>query len=56
MRNKKRIELLEIKVAFLNDALELTSKWLMDSLDRLEAIESKYKPEDIDSGKWYKNP
>ncbi len=50
----RKIKKLELNVAFLHEALELQSKWLMDALDRIEKLESNSQIKDIEAGKWYK--
>ena len=54
MRNKKRIEALEIQLAYLNQYVEIISNSLLELLEKEDQRTQEAK--DIDSGKWYKTP
>lgn len=53
MRNKKRIELLELQLEYLSQYVDIISNSLLELLERED--ERNEKPNDMDSGKWYKN-
>jgi len=54
MRNKKRIEQLEMHVMYLSQHIELMSNALLELLEKEDEREQAFK--DIEAGKWYKNP
>ena len=53
MRNKRRIQELEMHVAYLTHHLELVSNAVLELLEKEDKREEEAKH--IDSGKWYRN-
>ena len=53
MRNKKRIEILELQIEYLSQYVDIISNSLLELLEKEDLRAEQAK--DLESGKWYKN-